>query len=61
MYELLLGWAAFVGGAVFVLYIRDPYARGLHRSRLDIVVRKVKGGLATMCGQLRERGLCPIG
>lgn len=61
MYELLLGWAAFVGGAVIVLYIRDPYARGLHRSRIDSLGRKIKGGLASLCHHLRARGLCPIG
>ena len=60
MYELLFGWATFVGGAVFVLYIRDPYARGLHRSRLDPLGHKLKGGLTAMCSQLRARGLCPI-
>lgn len=60
MFELLLGWAALVGGAVFILYIRDPYARGLHRSWIDTIGNKLKGRLTSMCNQLRSLGLCPI-
>ena len=60
MYNLLLVWAAFVGVAVFVLYIRDPYAVGRHRSTVEAHFRSARNGLRQACEALRSRGLCPI-
>jgi len=60
MYNLLLVWAALVGVAVFVLYMRDPYAVGRHRLQWDNTVRKLSNGLRTVCSNLRSRGLCPM-
>ena len=61
MYNLLLAWAAFVGVAVFVLYVRDPRAAGRHRSRLEAHLRSARTGMRRVCEGLRDRGLCPIG
>ena len=61
MYNLLLVWAAFVGVSVFVLYLRDPYAAGRHRSRVEARLRSVRNGLRQACEALRTRGLCPMG
>ena len=60
MYNLLLGWAAFVGVAVFVLYLRDPYAVGKHRSRFEAVNRRLGNRMRALCNNLRSRGLCPM-
>ena len=61
MHNLLLAWAAFVGIAVFVLYVRDPHAVGRHRSRLEARLRSARNLLRQGCEALRTRGLCPIG
>ena len=61
MFTLLLAWAGFVGVAVFVLYVRDPYAAGRHRSAVEGHLRSARTGLRRACEALRSRGLCPIG
>ena len=60
MYNLLLVWAAFVGVSVFVLYLRDPYAAGRHRSRIEARLQSARNGLRRVCEGLRDRGLCPM-
>ena len=57
MYELLLGWAVLVGISVFVLYVRDPYAVGRHRTRVAAIGGKIKTRMKSMVRQLRSRRL----
>jgi len=42
---MLFVWAAAVGLTVFVLYLRDPYARGMSRSRRGSLLRRFGSGL----------------
>ena len=60
MFNLLIGWAAFVGISVFVLYLRDPYAVGKHRAHFENTARKTGDALRSLCSSLRSRGLCPM-
>ena len=59
MFNLMFGWAAFVGISVFVLYLRDPYAVGKHRSHFEKAARKTEDTLRSLCNSMRSRGLCP--
>ena len=55
---LLMGWGATVLVAVFVLYVRDPYASGARPSRMDALMPKLKSKLRGICDRLCTRGLC---
>jgi len=60
MFELLLiAWAVATVAAVFVLYLRDPYADGIHPPVIEPLTRKLKRKLASAREQLCTRGLLP--
>ena len=56
---LLFGWAATVVVAVFVLYVRDPFARGIHASRVEPMMEKLKDKLLSFHEQWCMRGWLP--
>ena len=53
---MVIGWAVAVFVAVFILYVRDPYANGIHPPLIEPLVQKLRHGLDSV----RER-LCMYG
>jgi len=54
---IMIGWGVVVGLTVFILFLRDPNASGIHPSQFEALLDGFRRRLDLACEQLCSLGL----